>query len=150
MMQKNLLTAAAACVLASAAFVAHAQTDVQELADRWTRAYNTYDEAALAELYTENAHLMMHGAPTYVGRESIQAFWVEDFKENNPLTILTVTHSVDGVDMILVHGNYQVINRNDGTPLGFGRFAHIWTLGDSGDWRLDRDLWNQPHEPYVP
>jgi hypothetical protein len=45
--------------------------------------------------------------------------------------------------MILVHGNYQVVNRTDGTILGAGRFAHIW-VGNrrlQSEWRLDRDLW---------
>jgi hypothetical protein len=68
----------------------------------------------------------------------------------NPLTVLTVTHSVDGFDMKLVHGDYQVIDRDSGVPLGQGRFAHIWTVGDDGVWRLDRDLWNQPYEPITP
>jgi hypothetical protein len=41
-------------------------------------------------------------------------------------------------------GNYQVINCDTGAPLGQGRFAHIWTRSANGEWRLDRDLWNQP------
>jgi len=123
---------------------------VQTLADRWTQAYNKHDRAALGALYTERARLMMHGAPTIAGRADIGAFWAEDFKENNPLTLLTVTHSVDGIDMILVHGNYQVIDRNDGSRVGFGRFAHIWTRDAKGEWHLDRDLWQKRSEPVEP
>ena len=47
--------------------------------------------------------------------------------------------------MVLVHGNYQVVDRSTGAVLGFGRFAHIWHDVD-GDWELDQDLWNQPYE----
>jgi ketosteroid isomerase-like protein len=64
-------------------------------------------------------------------------------KVNNPLTVLTVTDAVNGIDMKLVHGNYQVISRDTGVPLGQGRFAHIWTRSGNGEWRLDRDLWNR-------
>jgi copper(I)-binding protein len=32
--------------------------------------------------------------------------WADDMKVNNPLTVLTVTHAVNGIDMKLVHGNY--------------------------------------------
>lgn len=128
---------------------AKAQTDldVQALADRWTQAYNSHNPAGLSGLYAENANLMMHGSPTIKGRQAIGDFWVEDFKEGNPITTLRVTHEVRGVDMILVHGSYQVIDRNDGLLLGQGRFAHIWML-EGDDWMLDRDMWNQPFNPY--
>jgi uncharacterized protein (TIGR02246 family) len=121
-------------------------SEVQAIADRWTMAYNKHDRAALESLYTDNALLMMHGAPTYVGRADIGAFWAEDFKENNPLTLLNVTHALEGVDMTLVHGNYQVVDRVNGDTLGFGRFAHIWRSDRNGGWRLDRDLWLERSE----
>ena len=123
---------------------------VQTLADRWTQAYNKHDRAALADIYTERARLMMHGAPTIAGRADIGEFWAEDFEGGNPLTLLSVTHAVEGIDMILVHGNYQVVDRGDGARLGFGRFAHIWTRSGNGDWRLDRDLWQERSEPFEP
>ncbi len=137
----------AGAVLALAMVVngVNAQGDVQELADRWAEAYNVHDGAALAALYTQDAHLYVHGAPMIVGREAIRAFWADDFEEGNPLTLLTVTNAVDGFDMMLVHGNYQVIDRDDGGQLGFGRFAHIWH-NEGGEWRLHSDLWNQPFE----
>lgn len=120
---------------------------VQSLASRWTGAYNRQDRAALESLYTENARLMLNGAPTIVGRAKIGAFWAQDFLAGNPLTLLDVTHALHGVDMMLVHGNYQVVNRVDGSRVGSGRFAHLWTRGPNGQWRLDRDLWRERSEP---
>jgi uncharacterized protein (TIGR02246 family) len=122
-------------------------SDIQALAERWTQAYNKHDRAALASVYSQDAHLMMHGAPSIVGRADIGDFWAEDFEEGNPLTVLAVTHAVEGIDMVLVHGNYEVIDRGDGSKLGFGRFAHIWTGSRTGNWQLDRDLWYQRFEP---
>lgn len=122
--------------------------DNQLLADDWTTAYNEHNPAALSSLYTEDAHLMMHGGPTIKGRTAIGEFWAQDFMEENPITTLQVTHALEGADMVLVHGNYQVINRNTGILQGQGRFAHMWILDDDGEWRLDRDLWNQPFEAY--
>jgi uncharacterized protein (TIGR02246 family) len=122
--------------------------NVYMLAERWTHAYNTHDRKALGALYAEDARLIVHGEPSYIGRQRIEAFWAEDFKDNSPVTVLTVTHAVDGADMILVHGNYQVINRVNGDLVGAGRFAHIWTKTASGDWLLDRDLWQKPFQPY--
>jgi uncharacterized protein (TIGR02246 family) len=125
-----------------------ARQEVQMLADRWADAYNRHDREALAAVYEPDAALMMHGAPTIDGRQDIGAFWAQDFEEGNPLTLLTVTHAVDGVDMVLVHGNYEVVSRDDGATLGSGRFAHIWFLDADGEWKLDRDLWIQRTEAY--
>ncbi len=145
---RALVCVAAMAVLTLAASGATAQDDIQELADKWAAAYNKHDKDALGALYTRDAALMMHGGATISGRKDISDFWETDFEIGSPLTLLQVTHSVAGVDMMLVHGNYQVIDRDDGAKMGGGRFAHIWVLGSDGEWRLDRDLWNEPFEPY--
>ena len=91
---------------------------------------------------------MIHGSPTVSGQPGIEEYWAADFEEGNPLTLLDVTNSVMGSDMMLVHGDYRVIDRDTGAQLGSGRFAHLWTLADGRQWKLDRDLWNHPYEPY--
>jgi uncharacterized protein (TIGR02246 family) len=135
--------------LAGTPLVVHAQETVQQLADRWVSAYNKHDRAALGTLYTDDAQLMMHGAATIAGRGKIEQFWASDFKTDDPLTLLNVTHSLQGSDMTLVHGNYRVVSRKDGSELGAGRFAHVWTKDGKGDWRLDRDLWTERFDPYA-
>ena len=140
--------AALAAVLVSITGSANAQVSVGMLADDWAQAYNTRDRDALAAVYSADARLLMHGSPAIVGRDSIGEFWSADMQEGDPLTLLTVTNSVDGVDRLLVHGDYRVIDRVDGSQLGFGRFAHLWRRSDTR-WELDRDLWNQPWEPYT-
>jgi uncharacterized protein (TIGR02246 family) len=119
-------------------------SEVAKLANLWTEAYNLRDAERLGALYTEDAHLYNHGRPRTVGRDNIRDFWAADMKENNPMTVLTVTDAVEGVDMTLVHGNYQVLNRQTGVLIGRGRFAHIWIRTETDQWLLDRDLWNQP------
>jgi len=143
------LTRAGACaLLAFTACTSYAQSSVQILADQWVEAYNRHDREALGALYTEDARLMMHGSATIAGRDGIEAFWASDFEDRDPLTLLSVTHAINGIDTILVHGDYRVVSREDGRQLGFGRFAHLWTNDADGQWRLERDLWNQPYEPY--
>ena len=137
-----------AILLASSGLRAQAPVDAQELADRWTEAYNDHDGDALAALYTESAELTAHGAPTLTGRDDIRAFWASDFGEGNPLTLLNVTHTIDGTDMMLVHGVYEVVDSDGGGVLGDGAFVHIWRLGDSGEWRIDRELWFDAVLPY--
>jgi len=147
MQTRTLAGAVLSVCLSVFTLAANAQVNVQELADRWVAAYNKHDRDSLAALYSEDARLMVHGSPTVAGRSAIEQFWAADFTAGDPLTLLTVTNSVTGADMMLVHGDYRVIDRQDGAQLGAGRFAHVWML-DGRDWRLDRDLWNQPWEPY--
>jgi uncharacterized protein (TIGR02246 family) len=144
------MRAVLALALAAAAFGARAQDDVQKLADSWQSAYNKHDRAALGALYTDDAKLMLHGSPTIAGRRAIETFWASDFQDRDPLTLMTVTHSVAGSDLTLVHGDYRVVSRTDGSQLGGGRFAHLWIRDGNREWRLDRDLWNQPHEIFDP
>jgi ketosteroid isomerase-like protein len=148
MTASNVLRVGIALIGASMVFAVKAQESVQALADQWAEAYNQHDRAGLGGAYTESARLMMHGTATIVGRDDIEQFWAADFEDRNPLTLLTVTHAVEGMDMMLVHGDYRVINREDGDHLGAGRFAHIWTQAQGGEWRLDRDLWSEYFEPY--
>lgn len=147
MQNRRLSFAVLTSVLALCTLTAQAQITVQQLADQWVQAYNTHDREALGQVYSLDAKLMLHGSPTIEGRDSIEEFWAADMQESDPLTLLTVTNSVNGVDMMLVHGDYRVIGRADGALLGFGRFAHLWRR-NGGDWELERDLWNQPWEPY--
>ena len=124
MRYSKLLGGATALLILAGATAAVSQElgeNVQRLADRWAEAYNGHNRAALGQLYTANARLMMHGSPTISGREDIEEFWSKDFLEGNPITVLTVTHSLSGVDMTLVHGSYQVIDRDDGIAATRGR-----------------------------
>ncbi len=119
------------------------EVSVDDLAARWTAAYNRASADGIAAIYSPNAELYVHGDQRLVGRSEIRAYWARDFQVMNPMTVLTVTDSVVDKEMILVHGNYQVLNRITGIPEGHGRFAHIWIR--NGDlWFLDRDLWVEP------
>ncbi len=142
---KKLFSVFVSAALLALGTPAFAQSVAQDLANDWAEAYNTLDKGALEAVYSSDAVLYLHGAPMIEGRSDIGDFWAQDFLEGNPLTLLTVTHFVEGFDMILVHGNYQVVDRDTGAILGFGRFAHIWH-DNNGEWELDRDLWNQPYE----
>ena len=135
-------------LLASSGLSAQAPVDAQELADRWTTAYNDHDGDALAALYTAGAELLAYGGQALSGREAIRSFWASDFGEGNPLTLLNVADTVEGSDMMLVQGGYEVVDRDGGDPLVSGGFVQIWRLDDSGDWRIDRELWFDAMVPY--
>jgi uncharacterized protein (TIGR02246 family) len=144
-MKTSILSGIACALALGLTGAAQAQdANVSALADRWTAAYNQGDAASVGSLYSQNAELYVHGDQRVVGRRAIQTYWAADMQVKNPLTVLLVTDSVVDAEMILVHGNYQVLDRTSGVPQGFGRFAHIWVRDADGQWRLDRDMWNQP------
>ena len=136
-----------AIVLISTGLQAQAPVDAQDLAERWTTAYNNHDGEALAAIYTEGAELAAHGGPAMSGRDTIRSFWAADFGEGNPLTLLNVSHTVGGNDMLLVQGEYEVVDRNGGATLVSGGFVQVWTL-DGTDWRIDREFWFDAMTPY--
>jgi ketosteroid isomerase-like protein len=90
MKRSTVFLAGLVSALALTAQPARAQEDAQELADRWADSYNRHDAAGLGSIYTERARLLMHGSPAIAGRAKIQDFWAGDFKDGNPLTLLTV------------------------------------------------------------
>lgn len=126
--------------VATAQDATQTQAQIQELANRWTAAYNSVDVPALEALYADDAELYIHQEGRFMGRGAIGDYWAADMGRSNPITVLNVTDSVVDREMLLVHGNYQVLDRNTGVPLGGGRFAHIWVLDEEG-WVLDRDIW---------
>ncbi|MCL6251008.1 DUF4440 domain-containing protein [Altererythrobacter sp. KTW20L] len=141
-MSFRMIATAAALAVATLPGLAAAQEDVtvQELANRWTAAYNSVDIPALAALYADDAELYIHHEGRVIGRGAISDYWAADMNRANPITVLNVTDAVVDSEMMLVHGNYQVLDRFLGVPLGSGRFAHIWVLDEDG-WVLDRDVW---------
>ena len=139
------LAAAGAIGLASAGLHAHSSSDAQVLADLWAQAFNSHDAGAVAALYRDEAELSQHNAPTLVGRRNIRAFWKVDLVQGDRLALLTVTSTLDGTDMTLVHGTYQMLDRSSGAAMGSGHFAQIWRL-DGGEWRIDRDIWSDDAE----
>lgn len=139
------LAAVGAISLASAGLHAHSLADAQALADKLAQAFNSHDTVAVAALYREDAELSMHNAPTLVGSGNIRAYWKADFSRGNLLAVLTVTSTLDGTDMTLLHGSYQMLDRTSGADMGSGHFAQIWRL-DGGEWLIDRDIWSDHAE----
>ena len=137
----HALAAAGAIGLASAGLHAHSPSDAQALADLWAQAFNSHDVGAVAALYRDDAELSQHDALTLVGRDNIRAYWKTDLAHGKLLALLTVTSTLDGIDMTLVHGTYQLIARASGAAMGSGHFAQIWRL-DGDEWRIDRGVWS--------
>jgi ketosteroid isomerase-like protein len=110
-----------------------------QLAARWTSAYNAADPAALGILYDEDAQVSTAGDGTFIGRPNIQAFWARDFGGGKPVSTLTVTDVYAAGDFTHLEGEYTVV---DGPRTTDGRYIQLW-MRDGGDWRIHREMWWQ-------
>jgi ketosteroid isomerase-like protein len=120
-----------------------AQIDNKAVADEvsatWTRAFDAGDAAALAALYTEDAHLMPPGAPAIKGRREIESYWREDIGSGGVATKLRPDDSVVQGDLLHVAGTYDVVAQ-DGSSLVRGQYAHLWTRVGN-DWKVKHEIW---------
>ena len=135
------LFAALGISLASTGLHAHSMDDAQALADQWAQAFNSRDARVLAALYRDDAEVSQHNVATLVGRDSIRASFKADPGKGDLLSVLTVTSTLDGTDMTLVHGTYRMLDRTSGAEMESGHFAQIWRLV-GGEWLIDRDVWS--------
>ena len=143
----SALAAAGAILLASSGGHTHSLSHAQALADLWVEAFNSRDGIALATLYRADAELAQHNAPTLVGRDHISTFWAGHLAKGATRTLATVTSTIDGTDMTLVHGTYRVIDHDSRHTIRSGEFAQIWRL-DAGEWRIDRDIRSDAREKH--
>ena len=110
-----------------------------QLAARWTMAYNAADETALGALYDEEAQVSTAAEGTFIGRPHIQAFWARDFGGRKPVSTLTVTDVYAAGEFTHLEGEYTVV---DGRKTSDGRYIQLW-VRDGGDWRIHREMWWQ-------
>jgi ketosteroid isomerase-like protein len=110
-----------------------------EVSATWTRAFDTGDAAALAALYTEDAHSMPPGAPAIAGRREIESYWRDDIGSGGVATKLKPDDSVVQGDLLHVAGSYDVVAQ-DGSSLARGQYAHLWTRVGN-DWKVKHEIW---------
>jgi uncharacterized protein (TIGR02246 family) len=117
--------------------------DIQAAQNRLADAVSARDPGRAAASYTEDAHLIPHGAPTCVGREAIAAFFAGAFG-NGIAGARFSTEDVDGDDTQACEiGRYQLFAAPGGERVlaAEGRYLIVWRKVD-GAWRMHRDMFN--------
>ena len=123
------------------ACMAVAAEDYTDTSERWEKAYNAGDAAAIAALYTEDGMVMPPNAGASTGRKAIQAFVEEDIAANkgNKLEIESVESSKSG-DLGFATGNWRIKDPK-GTVLDEGKWVEVRKMV-GGQWQIYRDIWN--------
>jgi len=121
----------------------------EEVSAAWARAFDAGDAAALAALYTEDAHSFPPGSSAISGRREIEVYWREDIGAGGAVTKLKPDHSVAQADLLQVAGVYDVVGK-DGVSLAKGQYDQLWTRVDDACkvkheiWRTDPSLQRNP------
>jgi len=123
------------------ACLAVAAEDYTDTSERWEKAYNAGDAAAIAALYAEDGILMPPNAGPSTGRKAIQVFIESDLAANkgNTIEIESVDNSKSG-DLGFANGTWRMKDPK-GTVLDEGKWLEVRMMVD-GRWRIYRDIWN--------
>ena len=91
---------------------------VQRLADQFAEAFNPNSAAGVGDMYTDEAILIPPEADTRMGRRDIQAFWTQQAREAENLTVTLLDVKPIGPDAA------RAVLRSEVTPKG-PRAPHV-------------------------
>ena len=99
----------------------------------------------LAEMYADSAKLSPNGSRFIVGRDSIRAFWQEDFKSSKVLKMETRVLTIDGDENFIYETGkaFSDIAYNDSVYHARVKYINVWCKQPNGDYKLDVDFWNK-------
>lgn len=118
------------------------QDEIQTAHNRLAEAITAGDGSRAISLYTEDARLIPHGAPTCAGRAAIQAF-LEGAIQSGIVAARFTTQEVDGdANQAVEIGQYELFApapNGERARVADGRYLMVWRKHD-GDWRIHRDM----------
>lgn len=109
------------------------------------KCFKLGDAEKLAQMYSDSAKLSPNGYRFVVGRDSIKAFWAQDFKTSTILDMKTDILTVDGTaDVIYETGiSNSSIRFNDSVYHFTVKYINVWKKQPDGIYLLDIDFWNK-------
>jgi ketosteroid isomerase-like protein len=107
--------------------------------------FENQDIENLADMYSDSAKLSPNGGNFVIGRDSIKAFWAEDFKTSKVLDMQTNTLTVDGNSNIIYETGKTTskILYMDSIYTPTVKFINVWVKQQDGKFHLDVDFWNK-------
>jgi len=100
----------------------------------------------VAAMYCDSAKLSPNGGNFVLGRDSIKAFWAEDFKSSKLLEMKTIVLTIDGNEDV-IYETGKAISKfliNDTVPYEAKvKYINVWRKQSNGSYKLDIDFWNK-------
>lgn len=113
----------------------------EELGNCFTKG----DAVRLAGMYSDSAKLSPNGSRFITGRDSIKAFWIEDFKTSKVLKMETLVLTINGDENIIYETGkaFSDILYNDSVYHARVKYINVWLKQPDGNYKLDVDFWNK-------
>ncbi|MBV9689650.1 MAG: SgcJ/EcaC family oxidoreductase [Ktedonobacteraceae bacterium] len=110
---------------------------------KFGQAFHHRDAAAVAALYSENAHILPPGSEMMQGRAAIQAFWQAQMDSGvKEVELETVDVEFGGGTLATEIGHFVLtIQQGSETVKSSGKYAATWKQ-EGEDWKLHVDIWN--------
>ena len=120
--------------------VSTVRQEIEAAVQRFVTLANTGSLEAFAELYTEDALIMMPGRAAVSGRHGAAIFG-ERIRSRHPARLVLATQEVEGSgDGAWERGTSEWV-QPDGQVADRGKYIVIWKRTEAG-WKLHRDIMN--------
>lgn len=116
-----------------------AKTEIEAANKEFMAFFAATDSVGLANLYTQDAKLMMNGAPAISGRKSIQTA-LSGIMNSGISSVDLRTINVWGTEDLLVEEGELSLFVGD-TEADQGKYIVAW-IKEDGKWKLFRDIFN--------
>ncbi len=107
--------------------------------------FKSGDANKVAAMYCDSAKLCPDGSNFVHGRDSIKAFWAEDFKTSKTLEMKTNISTVDGDENVIYETGKasSKILYKDSVYHVTVKYINVWRKQADGNYLLDIDFWNR-------
>jgi len=119
--------------------LATAKAGIESANNEFATFVTAADSVGLGNLYTQDAKLMMTGAPSINGRENIQSTFSAIFKSGISGADLRTIEVWGTEDLITEEGEYSLFAGE--SEVDKGKYLVVWKKED-GKWKLHRDIFN--------
>ena len=138
---RRFAIAAALLIAGIAPGFAQDKAAIQALDDKFAAAFNAGDAAAVAAMYTEDAHLLPPGMEMMQGRDSIQKFWQGGMEHLSDPKLTAVDVELLGDSAVREIGTFTAKTKGDQPQEVSGKYVQIWEkAGD--EWKIAIDIYN--------
>ncbi|NLE35469.1 MAG: DUF4440 domain-containing protein [Bacteroidales bacterium] len=136
-----------ACSSASGQDNAKLKSSIEEITSRFVDLFGSGNADGLAAFYTDDAQLMVPGAPSVSGTDNIVAYWQGAINAGiNNVKLETTDVSGCGNELI-EYGRYTIF-AGDNFVVDNGKFIVIWKKTGK-EWKIFRDIFNSDNPPPI-
>ncbi len=121
--------------------LAQDKATIQSLSDKFAKAFNAGDAAAVAALYTEDAVILPPGGEMMKGKSAIQAFWKGAAEQLSDGKLTTVDVKPLGSEAAREIGTFTFRTKGAQPQEITGKYVVVWEKVGN-DWKLATDIWN--------